>query len=87
MHAFFPRRGVIAFFTDVLFFVGVITVFLYVEYRFHFPEFRPYMGGCVFTGFFLVRKILLQSVALRKKLWYNKGEKRKKSVKTDRGMV
>lgn len=87
LHAFFPKRGALAVLTDVLFFLGFSALFLYAEYRFHFPDFRPYMGACAILGFFLVRKILLQLVALYKKTWYNKRAKRKKSVKTDRSKI
>ncbi len=83
LHAFFPKRGVLAVSADVLFFCCFTVLFLYAEYRFRFPDFRPYMGVCALCGFFLIRKILSQSVALRKKMWYNIRAKRKKSVKTD----
>ncbi len=87
LHAFFPKRGALAVITDALFFLGFTALFLYAEYRFRFPDFRPYMGACALLGFFVVKKILSQSVALRKKLWYNKRAKRKKSVKTDRSKI
>ncbi|MBR2617310.1 MAG: hypothetical protein IKC56_03685 [Clostridia bacterium] len=84
LHALFPKRGVFALLGDALFFFCFTALFLCVEHRFRFPDFRPYMGACAFCGFFLLRKILLQLVALYKKTWYNKKAKRKKSVKTDR---
>ena len=87
LHAFLPQKGWIAHITDVLFFLGLSLLFLCAAYRFRFPEFRPYLGGCVLGGFFLVKKILSQSVAIRKKMWYNKNAKRKKSVKTDRSKL
>lgn len=87
LHAFFPKRGVFAAGLDVLFFLCFSALFLYVEHRLRFPDFRPYMGACALCGFFLIKKILSQSVALYKKMWYNKMAKGKKSAKTDRSML
>ena len=89
LKTFFPHKGALAFFTDFLFFLLLSAAFLYAEYLFRFPDFRPYTWAVTLLSFLAVRKILSQSVAKGKNMWYNRGKKRKKSAKTaaDRSIV